>query len=268
MGEARGLDEAGEVRLAARQLDHDRYLSALLAPKTARDNLLTLAAFHGEIARVPVSVHEPMMGAMRLQWWRDVLEAPASEVTGSPVADQLRRAVATEVFAPDELTSIIDAYEQLLHPASLTWPEAVPAFADAGQGAAFRLAARLLGNVSSEDTAVIDAVAQSYGRVQLLRALPLLLAKGHNPFGDGTIADWGPVVQPVMREARAALARVRELSRGRMGAILPALLPVALVEPYLAALEGLGSRVASEQAMISPLTRVWRIYIAMRRGRF
>ena len=58
---------------AARELDYDRYLAALLAPRAARDGLMALAAFHGEIARIPRTVREPGVGDIRLQWWRDAL---------------------------------------------------------------------------------------------------------------------------------------------------------------------------------------------------
>src|SRR5512145_2880437 len=88
------LPDAAIVREVARDLDHDRYLAALLAPVPARDALMTVAALHGEIARIPTSVREPAMGAIRLQWWRDALGGETGpEPTGSPVADRLRHAI-------------------------------------------------------------------------------------------------------------------------------------------------------------------------------
>ncbi|HKA47116.1 MAG TPA: squalene/phytoene synthase family protein, partial [Methyloceanibacter sp.] len=61
------------VRTIARDGDPDRYLSALFAPAAARDHLLALYAFNVELARVGELVHEPQLGEIRLQWWRDVL---------------------------------------------------------------------------------------------------------------------------------------------------------------------------------------------------
>lgn len=261
--------EESEVRAAARQLDHDRYLCALLAPADSRSGLLTIAAFHGEIARIPASVREPTIGAIRLQWWRDALEnSSAPDATGSPVADSMRRALALGQIAIEAPLSIIDAYEALLHPGGLTVPGGVEAFADASQGAAFRLAAQILGASEGEGVALIDAAAQAYGRVQLLRALPILLSKGHNPFDAGTVNDWSPIVQPLLDAARENLAEVRRCAPLAPATIRQAILPVALVEPYLRSLEGLGSKIALEQAEISPLSRVWRIFVANRRQRF
>ena len=47
-------------------------------PPPRAPHLLALAAFASELARVPSAVtREPAMGEIRLQWWRDALEAPA-----------------------------------------------------------------------------------------------------------------------------------------------------------------------------------------------
>ncbi|MTD93662.1 hypothetical protein GIW81_04855 [Hyphomicrobium sp. xq] len=262
------LPNAAIVRDEARDLDHDRYLAALLAPAPARDALMTVAAFHGEIARIPTSVREPAMGAIRLHWWRDTLGGEkTAEATGSPVADRLRYAIESGALPIGDILSIVDAYETLLQPGALADAAALDAFLDASQGAAFRLSARILGVEEANARGIIGAAAQAYGRVQLLRALPLLLAKGHDPLAREPVQDWAPVVQPILARTRQSLGEVRRLMSVASLTLRTAILPVALVEPYLAALERLGSRIASEQAGISPLSRVWRIYFARRRGR-
>src|SRR6185503_17224865 len=132
------LPNAAIVRGEARDLDHDRYLAALLAPAPARDALMTLAAFHGEIARIPTSVREAAMGAIRMQWWRDTLGDAAAAPAGSPVADRLRHDIESGALPIAEVISIIDAYETLLRPDALADAAAIDAFLDASQGAAFR----------------------------------------------------------------------------------------------------------------------------------
>ncbi|MGQ0675605.1 MAG: phytoene/squalene synthase family protein, partial [Rhodospirillales bacterium] len=59
----------GEVR----RHDPDRFLCALFAPAERREDLLALAAFNLELARVRELVSEPMLGRIRLQWWREAL---------------------------------------------------------------------------------------------------------------------------------------------------------------------------------------------------
>lgn len=269
MGETTQVVAEDGVREAARDLDYDRYLAALLSPKVARLDLMTIAAFLGEIARVPVVVHEPTIAAIRLQWWRDVIENRGSgEAPGSPVAEGVQRLLCADDAAVEDAISIVDAYEELLHPGALSRPGAVEAFATMGQGAAFGWAARRLGIGAASGSELIRAASQAYGRVQLIRALPGLLRRGHNPFVAPNTGDWEMITGVLIARTRNAMAEVRRLAPLAPAAIRDVILPVALVEPYLAALEGLGSKLIDEQATISPLTRVWRIYVAKRLGRF
>ena len=62
------------VEHAARLSAPDRALAAKLAPPPARDDLVTLAAYLGEAARVARSATEPTLGLTRLAWWRGAIE--------------------------------------------------------------------------------------------------------------------------------------------------------------------------------------------------
>ncbi len=79
---------AAEVR----RFDPDRYLCALFAPPGRREDVFALYAFNVEIARTRESVSEPMLGMVRLQWWRDAIAAiyggtpPRHEVLGASAA--------------------------------------------------------------------------------------------------------------------------------------------------------------------------------------
>jgi phytoene/squalene synthetase len=76
------------------QGDKDRYLATLYAPPDARPRLFALYAFDIEISRVPQAVSEPMIGEIRLQWWRDSITAIyAAEPQDHPVS----RALATAI---------------------------------------------------------------------------------------------------------------------------------------------------------------------------
>ena len=87
-GSGAGAAAGGDPVIAsARSGEPDRYLAALLAPPAARADLLALAAFASELARVPSLVtREPTMGEIRLQWWRDALAArPARRAPAIPL---------------------------------------------------------------------------------------------------------------------------------------------------------------------------------------
>jgi phytoene synthase len=155
------------------------------------------------------------------------------------------------------LIAIVDAYAHMLEPGTLKSTAAIDAHAQAVQGTVFRAAAQILAGCTAAPVAdLLAAAGQSYGRVQLLRALPHLVSKGRNPFGNGDVGAFAP---PLLKQAKAELSRARQLATAAPATILPAILPLALVEPYLAALEGVGSHVADQRADISPITRVWRL---------
>src|SRR6516225_5134839 len=97
-----GVMESGLANRLAQQVraaDPDRYFSALFAPSAARPHLLALYAFNHELARVAESVREPMLGAIRLEWWREAL-AGAREM--KPCRHDVVEAMAT-LFSSREL---------------------------------------------------------------------------------------------------------------------------------------------------------------------
>ena len=84
--------EDGNESMAAcleevRTHDHDRFLTLFFAPSSKRPALIALYAFNLEIARIAETVTEPMMGHIRLQWWRETLQGlPQGETRGHPAA--------------------------------------------------------------------------------------------------------------------------------------------------------------------------------------
>jgi phytoene synthase len=240
------------VRAAARSGDVDRYLAALLGPRRARADLLALAAFTGEIARIPGFVSEPMMGAIRLQWWREALDTlQAGGITGNPVADALGRAIDRHALPDELLRGLIDARSEDLEP-QRPHEQGLAAYVDGTDGAAFKLAARILNVDPQTASELLFAVAQAYGRARILR---------------NAARESSADTAPLKEEAREWLGKARLLIKAAPPAILPAILPIALVEPYLAALEVSGPDSADARADISQLTRVWRLWRASVTGR-
>ncbi len=70
------------MAIEARKQDRDRFLCTLFAPEEAREGLYTLLAFNAEIAKSREVVSEPLLGEIRLQWWRDAIERIYSEPDG------------------------------------------------------------------------------------------------------------------------------------------------------------------------------------------
>src|ERR1700759_5803710 len=76
---------------SVRAADPCRFFSCLFAPVSQRPLLLALYAFNAEVARIAESVREPMLGAIRLEWWRETVEGASK---GTPRNHDVARALA------------------------------------------------------------------------------------------------------------------------------------------------------------------------------
>src|SRR5499427_171057 len=79
-----GAGRLSQVAALVRRHDRDRYQTALFAPAARREALFALYAFNYEIARVRETVTQPMLGQIRLQWWREVLDAAYAGAPSRP----------------------------------------------------------------------------------------------------------------------------------------------------------------------------------------
>jgi phytoene synthase len=261
------------VRAIAREGDPDRYLSALFAAPEVREGLLALYAFNAELARIGEQVTESGLGEIRLQWWRDALEhAAAGESTGHPVADALGQIMLERGISLEDLARLIDARQFDVSVKLMPDKSALDSYLAETAGMLFQLGAEVAGAGRKAEHAGKTA-GLAYGLTGLMRALPVHAARGRIDVpGDmllrqGTsqaelaqgkaTAGLGHVLADLRRDARASL-------RGALNALetLPAseraaFRPLALVEPYLRALEK--GDPLHRIADINPLYRLWRL---------
>ncbi len=233
-----------------RQYDHDRFLSLLLAPADKRPALLALYAFNLEIARIPETVSEPMMGMIRLQWWREVLEGlDTGETRGHHVAVALAEARRHVDMPLSALSALVDIRERDLDEEPFEDMAALEAYARATSGQLMGLAAMGLGGEAAAEThrTAIEHAGIAFGLTGMLRALPVKAAQGHvmlpvdlmrrhdlDPHGvlQGRMSDaLGAAMREVGDAAREHLAAARK--GGVPKEILPALLPASLCDRYL-----------------------------------
>jgi 15-cis-phytoene synthase len=275
---------AEAVIASARAGEPDRYLAALLAPPAARDGLLALAAFSAELGRIGHLVtREPMMGEIRLQWWRDALGSPdAATRTGNPIADALREAAMRHALPVPLLLGMIDAHGNDLQAEPFATEAALDQYLAENEAAQFKLAARIPGGPPGADLeAASTAAGRAYGLVRLLLGLPQALSQGRLPLprarleragiddmpGEPDSAKVATLMSSLSADVRANLEAARQhVAKVPRGARV-AFLPLALVGPYLRALERPGRNPLRDLAEIAPLRRVWRIASAHWLGR-
>jgi phytoene synthase len=277
--------DAAAVVAVARAGEPDRYLAALLAPPPQRGALLALAAFAAELARIPrLVVREPLMGEVRLQWWRDALELAEGQRAGHRVADAVRVAARNYELPPALLDGLIDARGLELRGDSFADDQVLHDFLWKTEGALFALACRVIGLAAGRDVdSACTASAQAYGIARLLLGLPRSLVLGRIPLPRAQIAAAGLTAEELLAgtaefETTRLLTLYHAQIRGsfasahRFAAQLPrrqrvAFLPLALVGPYVRALERQGSAALREEVRVAPLTRVRRIAAAHLFGR-
>lgn len=245
---------------AARAHAFDLYLSALLAPRDARDDLMVLAAFEGEIDRIPHVVSEPMLAEIRLQWWRDRIAAsPTGELSGNPIADALIDVVTRHGLDIGALIDSIDARSPVS--AAPRDAQALERRALATDRAAMLRAARVLGvtKPDADDTAFLAAagLAVTHARELVAGAMAPVEA-GASRSRDGVGGERHDIVIGHLRRARALLP-------GRGRAVRLSALPLALVGPYLRAWEK--GEISQRPFALMPIERVWRLWWFARTAR-
>ena len=245
------MDAALANRLAAalRGADPDRYFSALFAPAGLRPLLIALYVFNAEVARVAETVREPMLGAIRLEWWRETAEGAAR---GAPRNHDVARGLAA-LFAETAVTladleGLIAARAFDSAADRLSDFAALQAYLASTSGAVMAMAAKILGGRPE----LTQEAALAFGLTGLLRSLPfhngrhklylpldLLAALDLTPeeffhLEKGEDRRRAAVRQTALKAKEYFLAA---RAGPRPGAALAAVLPAALVPVYLRKLD-------------------------------
>jgi phytoene synthase len=230
-----------------RRHDPDRYFSALFAPAELRPHLLTLYAFNHEIARVAETVRQPLMGEIKLEWWRETLQGardgtPRNHVVARALAELLAvRQLPAELFDALFEARRFDSSDETF----ADWT-ALETYCDATSGNLMRLAASLLDGRDDGDALAREA-GIAYAMAGLIRALPFHAARHKVYLPQDLLAAVGLSPEQIMTGnfdvkvkaavSQAALkAREHWLAARRLRAprgLLPAFLPAALVPLYL-----------------------------------
>ncbi len=162
--------------------DPERFAATMAAPIAARARLFPLYAFNLEVARAPWVTKEPLIAEMRLQWWRDVVAAPAP--LAHEVAGPLQALIREAALPVDVLDRLIAARHWDIHSMPFADLAALDSYLDATGGGLMWLAVKALG-AGPEAEAVARAIGWASGLANFLRAVPELQSRGRVPLVDG-----------------------------------------------------------------------------------
>jgi len=287
-GSWRGEPRRGISSLArfVRAHDSDRYQTALFAPADRREALFALYAFNYEIARVREGVTQPMLGQIRLQWWREVVDAAYAGVPPRPhvVAEPLAAAIRQSALTREYLDRMIDTRERDLADAPPATLAALEEYAEGTSGTLLCLALEVLGEPGAAARIAAREVGIGYALAGLMRALPFHARTGRRyvPVDTAERAGLDPEDYAGLRASpglRAAVAEIAEAAAAHLQAArayrgeMPrsaraALLPAIVAERVLVRLKHAGYDPFAPELGRPDALQSWRLLAAALRHRF
>lgn len=158
--------ESDDLDALIRRVDPDRWLSSrFIADVKLRADVIALYGFEHELARAPRVASNPLLGEIRLTWWREALDEIFAGKGGRmhPTVQALSRAVAARNLAREPLEAMIDARYRELDPTPMTEAELLDWARDTG-GLCAQLAAQVLDPKTEAKMALAGGSAWALGK--------------------------------------------------------------------------------------------------------
>jgi 15-cis-phytoene synthase len=246
------MDAFAHCENLVREADKDRFLAGLFAPADRRRGLFALYAFNAEVAGVQGKVREPLAGEVRLQYWHDLV-AGAGEPGANPVALALLETVKRHALPRQRLLDLLEARRFDVYDETFSTRGDLEDYASKTSSALIELAMRILGAPGAAELDLAHSAGIAYAITGLARSFAFHASRGKIFVPEEVLAGHGAARADVLAgrssaEVRAALADFRRHARSHLDQIrngvaelpdqlVPALLSVALVGPYLARMQ-------------------------------
>lgn len=265
-----------------RRHDNDRYLCALFAPQERREDLFALYAFNQELAKTRESVSEPMLGQIRLQWWRDAVEechagTPRRHEVVTPLAEAVQRCHLSR----DLMDRLVEVRERDLDDAPPATLDELLVYCNDTAGT---LAGIALGVLGVEDVRVLGAgrkIGQAWALIGLLRASAFLARSARTMLPTDRCDAHGLVMRDyrelrdhaglravVAELAGRAEALLQEAAGVRLRAAAPVLLQASLARGHLKRLRAVEYNVFDPRLTPEAPGRIWRLAVRAAIGRY
>ena len=258
-----------------RDLDRDRYIAALLSPAEKRETLAALYCFNAEIARIRDVTREVLPGEIRLQWWRDVLEGKSvGDANAHPVAGPLLKVIADYSLPVSVLLDLIEARTFDLYDDSFDSMNMLEGYAGESASAIIQLASLILNPEAAKshaEAAGHAGVAQAMAGVMLLAPIHRSRQQLYVPLEilNAVGLDRDAFLRGERKEEIAGaidifctkgLEHLNHAKRQKIHAdLVPAYLPVAIVETVLKRAKALGAGIFDHPLQPSEMKRYWLV---------
>jgi phytoene synthase len=218
------------------------YAATLFAPEDKRDALITLYTFDHEIKRIPLLVSEPMLGEIRLQWWREALNGERSdEARMNPLASAVIDIISKYGLPLSGFSHLIDGEARMLDAKPIIDERELEKLYGQRYGALFQFAAMILDHGASR------TLADASGHAAMAYGIARDLVSGRHAVKRADLVILGETHLAKARDAISALPQN----------IRPAFLPLVIVGPVLR--EAKRARDDAGVSMPSYLATLWRM---------
>ncbi len=276
MAAAEPLSYEGDL---VRQYDRDRFLTSLFAPPALRPRLHTLYAFHVEVSRIRETVTEPLIGQMRIQWWRDVLDALKQEEPppkGHPVAEPLALLIEQTDLPFGMFNALLDARAQDVAEEPVETLSQLKEYSHGTSSVLSLLALRCLGVFDDTTEEAIQCVGMAWALTGIVRAVRHHALAGRCQLPSRMMEEAGlslqdlqsperchkavPLLEQICGEAQTSLEKARAFRNQVDLKAMPVLLQATLADRYLYQLSRHGYDIYHPRLMtLRPsIARMWR----------
>jgi len=264
------------VRDSARMHSADEYAAALFAPTAIYQDLISLAAFTGEINHIVRSASDAALGEIRLYWWRDALaRALQGEPSGNPVLDTFAETCARHGLKLADVERSIEARAADLVASPPPDDAALALHLENVDGPPLAFAAQIAGvGLSPATGTILRDAARASGMARIARELPYFLSREQSPLSPSrtptdlaSVERWRDQISYLGREASTLLQGIRSDLASNAKPLITAVLPLALIEPYFRALQNTRHDPTRDLVELAPVARLWHLARAAIRGR-
>jgi len=238
-----------------KRADPDRCRAAMFADKAVRARLLLLYAFHYELAKIPELVSEPMIGAIRYQWWRDAI---AEIYAGTTVRQHEITTPLAQLISDCEIPrfwvdKLIDGRERDLDPRPFTDIAEAQDYCRNTSGILMQIAVKVTGQEPDER---VMAAGEAWGMTGLARA--------YRYYQSGMLSEL--TFLDICNGATNAYDSTHHL-RAVDSSAFPAIAYTALVPGYILRLTHVSHDPAKMSVSYAPLRKRLRLIGTVMRGR-
>jgi len=244
------------VITSLKKVDPDRYRAALFAQSDQRERLNLLYAFHYELAKVPELVSEPMIGAIRYQWWRDAVDEiySGNQVRAHEISTPLSEMLGEAEIPRFWVDRLIDGRARDIDPRPFETMEEARQYCRQTSGVLLQIAVKLMGGEPDE---ACEKLGEAWGLTGLARA-------------------WGYYHKSMLSQLDYAgicklAAKTHKEAKTELGKIpaqtMPALAYTALIPKYLTRLSDSRHDPLTQLVSYTPLLKQFRLMGAVMTGR-